>query len=223
MSAVAMANTALAHDAQLSVRKRSAWRAWFELRLYEHTFGLEEPPSAEIGRRRTSEAHGCHARLPPCAAPETENCSCKALAAAGILRRPTVLKELLLLPSLLPLLMMMTLMTLLLLLHCRCRCRRCCRGFHCRCCCTAVAAASAGCRRSERQPLLQLSLTRAAAASRRVRRQRAAGRRGDASGTRRGSGGRGPCVRLLPAARKMTRTHARTHSLTDPHKAIVVI
>ena len=136
-----------------------------------HTFRLEEPPSAEIGRRRTSEAHGCHARLPPCAAPETENCSCKPLAAAGILRRPTVLKELLLLPSLLPLRLMTT---LLLLLHCRCRCRRCCRGFHCRCCCTAVAAASAGCRRSERQPLLQLSLTRAAAASRRVRRQRAA-------------------------------------------------
>ena len=127
MSAVAMANTALAHDAQLSVRKRSAWRAWFELRLYEHTSGLEEPPSAEIGRRRTSKAHGCHARLPPCAAPETENCSCKALAAAGILRRPTVLKGLLL-PSLLPLLMMMTLTTLPLLLHCRCRCRRCCRG-----------------------------------------------------------------------------------------------
>ena len=48
-------------------------------------------------------------------------------AAAGILRRPTVLKELLL-PSLLPLMMMMTLMTLLLLLHCRCRCRRCCPG-----------------------------------------------------------------------------------------------
>ena len=99
-----------------------------------HTFRLEEPPSAEIGRRRTSKAHGCHARLPPRAAPETENCSCKPLAAAGILRRPTVLKELLL-PSLLPLLMMMTLMALLLLLHCRCRCRRCCRGFHCPCCC----------------------------------------------------------------------------------------
>ena len=40
--------------------------------------------------------------------------------AACILRRPTVLKELLL-PPLLPLLLMMTLMTLLLLLHCRCR------------------------------------------------------------------------------------------------------
>ena len=79
MCAVAKAKTALAHDAQPSVRKRSAGRAWFELRLYEHTFRLEEPPSAEIGRRRTSEAHGCHARLPPCAAPETENCSCKPL------------------------------------------------------------------------------------------------------------------------------------------------
>ena len=33
---------------------------WFELRLNEHTFGLEEPPSAEIGRRRTSKAHGSH-------------------------------------------------------------------------------------------------------------------------------------------------------------------
>ena len=56
------------------------------------------------------------------------------VAVAGILRRPPVLKEMLL-PSLLPLLLMMTLMALLLLLHCRCRCRRCCRGFHCRYCC----------------------------------------------------------------------------------------
>ena len=77
MSAVAMANTALAHDAQPSVRKRSAWRAWFELRLNEHTFGLEEPPSAEIGRRRTSKARGCHAATPAMLSPETENCWCK--------------------------------------------------------------------------------------------------------------------------------------------------
>ena len=84
MSAVATAMTCTcARDAQLSIRKRSAWRAWFELRLNEHTFGLEEPPSAEIGRRRTSKAHGCHAHLPPCAAPETEKCSCKSLSPAS--------------------------------------------------------------------------------------------------------------------------------------------
>ena len=74
MCAVAIAKTARSRDAQPSVRKRSAWLAWFELRLSEHTFGLEEPPSAEIGRRRTSKAHGSHAHLPPCVACETEHC-----------------------------------------------------------------------------------------------------------------------------------------------------
>ena len=137
-----------------------------------------------------------------------------------ILRRPVVLKELLL-PSLLPLMMRMTLMTLLLLLHCRCRCRRCCRGFHCRCCCCGRCGV-------RWLPPQRASTTaadvidsggggftaRAAAASGRCA--------GDASGTRRGSGGRGPCVRvLLSSARKCLGqiTHARTHA----HKAIVAI
>ena len=88
MSAVAMPVTALAHDAQPSVCKRSAWRAWFDLRLNEHTFGLEEPPSAEIGRWRTSETHGCHTASRHTVSPETENCWCKLLLHQdGILRR----------------------------------------------------------------------------------------------------------------------------------------
>ena len=187
--------------AAVSMQAQCMAGTWFELRLNEHTFGLEEPPSAEIGRRRTSKAHGCHARLPPCAAPETENCSCKALAAAGILRRPTVLKELLL-PSLLPLLLMMTLMTLMTLLHCRCRCRRCCRGFHCPCCCCGRCGV-------RWLPPLRASKSAAAVISSggggfTARAAAASGRcAGDASGTRRGSGSRGRCVRLLPAASKI--------------------
>ena len=207
MSAVATAKTALAHYAQPSVGKRSAGRAWFELRLSMSTpsgsKSRRRPKSADDGPpRHTAETPDSrHALRLILISADASRCRC-------ILRRPTVLKGLLL-PSLLPLLMMMTLTTLLLLLHCRCRCRRCCRGFHCRCCCTAVAAASAGCRRSERQTLLQLLSARSAVASWRARRQRAAGTRGDASGTRRGSGSRGPCVRLLPAASKMTRTHGQ--------------
>ena len=82
------ATTALAHNAQPSVHKRSAWRAWFDLRMYEHTFGLEESPSAEIGRRRTSETHGCHTASRHALSPETENCWCKLLLHQdGILRR----------------------------------------------------------------------------------------------------------------------------------------
>ena len=84
MSAVAMAVTALAHDAQPSVCKRSAWRAWFDLRLYEHTFGLEESPSAEIGRRRTSETHSCHTASRHALWPETENCWCKLPSATQL-------------------------------------------------------------------------------------------------------------------------------------------
>ena len=217
MSAVAMANTALAHDAQLSVRKRSAWRAWFELRLNEHTFGLEEPPSAEIGRRRTSKAHGCHARLPPCAAPETENCSCKPLAAAGILRRPTVLKELLL-PSLLPLLLLMTLMTLLLLLHCRCRSHRCCRGFHCWCCCCGRC----GVRwlQPQRASTTAAAVIDSGGGGFTARAAAASGRcAGDASGTQRGATAclRAMCSTSASAEQRMSRTdsrltHGRTHT-----------
>ena len=47
---------------------------WFDLRLYEHTFVLEESPSAEIGRRRTSKARGCHAASRHADTPE--NCCC---------------------------------------------------------------------------------------------------------------------------------------------------
>ena len=82
----------------------------------------------------------------------------------------------------------------------------------------AVAAAPAGCRRSERQILLQLSSARVAAASRRARQQRAAGARGDASGTRRDSGRRPRAMCLFDFCQeraKLTRT--------DPHKAIVAI
>ena len=100
----------------------------------------------------------------------------------------------LLLPSLLPvpllpLLMMMTLMMLLLLLHCRCRCRCCCRGFHCPCCC---------CGRCGVRWLPPLRASKSAAAvigsgggGFTARAAAASGRcAGDASGTRRGSGGR---------------------------------
>ena len=52
MSVVEMANTALAHNAQPSVCKRSAWRAWFELRLNEHTC------SGSKSRRRPRSADG---------------------------------------------------------------------------------------------------------------------------------------------------------------------
>ena len=137
-------------------------------------------------------------------------------AAAVILWRPTVLKELLL-PSLLPLLMMMMMLTLLLLLHCRCRCRRCCRGFRCPCCCcgrcgvcwlppqrasnsAAAAFGSVG----------GGFMARAAAASGRYawRRQRH------------------PARQRRPRAMCSTSASSEqndSHGLTHPHKAIVVI
>ena len=218
MCAVAKAKTALAHDAQPSVRKRSAGRAWFELRLSMSTpsgsKSRRRPKSADDGPpRHTAETPDSrHALRLILISADASRCRC-------ILRRPTVLKRLLL-PSLLPLLMMMTLMTLLLLLHCRCRCRRCCRGFHCPCCCcgrcgvcwlppqrasnsAAAAFGSVG----------GGFMARAAAASGRYawRRQRHPARQ------------RRPRAMCSTSDEQQNDSHARTDSLTDPHKAIVVI
>ena len=73
-SAVAMAMTCTNTRHTSVASKRSAWRACGSTSDCVHTFGLEEPPSAEIGRRRTSKAHGSHAHLPPCVACQTEHC-----------------------------------------------------------------------------------------------------------------------------------------------------
>ena len=71
------------HAAHIS-SKRSAWRACGSTSDCVHTFGLEEPPSAEIGRRRTSKARGCHAATPAMLSPETENCWCKLPSATQL-------------------------------------------------------------------------------------------------------------------------------------------
>ena len=76
-SAVAMAMTCTNTRHTSVASKRSAWRACGSTSDCVHTFGLEEPPSAEIGRRRTSKALGCHAATPAMLSPETENCWCK--------------------------------------------------------------------------------------------------------------------------------------------------
>ena len=71
------------HAAHIS-SKRSAWRACGSTSDCVHTFGLEEPPSAEIGRRRISKARGCHAATPAMLSPETENCWCKLPSATQL-------------------------------------------------------------------------------------------------------------------------------------------